>query len=150
MAFAYRRCFAVLVWPSQANAQSPATQRKFKASPRLSLRYVLRPFDETHVRAELQPLDTDPQRSTVAMQKVFEKRFQTTRAADALVDFFDLSTCQFSPSRANRSRFPQAIEKNLDFAQCKTHIPREADKEYPVKGLIGIAPLAAGAVRTRD
>ncbi len=111
-----------MAFACRANTQSPATQRKFKASPRLSLRYVLRPFDERHVRAELQPLDTDPQRSTVAMQNVFEERFQTTRAADALVDFFDLSTRQFSPSRANRSRFPQAIEKNLDFAQCKTHM----------------------------
>jgi len=99
---------------------------------------LLRPIDETHVRAELQPLDTDPQRSTVALQKVFEERFQTSRAADALVDFFDLSTRQFSPSRANRSRFPQAIEKNLDFAQCKTHIPREADKEYPVKEVVSM------------
>jgi len=91
-------------------------------------------FDETHVRAEPQPLDADPQRSTVAMQKVFEERFQATRVADALVDFLDLSTRQFSPARANRSRLPQAIEKYLDLAQCKAHLPGEADELYPVKG----------------
>ncbi len=68
------------------------------------------------------------------MQKVFEERFQATRVADALVDFLDLSTRQFSPARANRSRLPQAIEKYLDLAQCKAHLPGEADELYPVKG----------------
>jgi hypothetical protein len=41
------------------------------------------------------------------MQKVFEERFQATRAADALVDFLDLSVREFFPARPNWGVVPQ-------------------------------------------
>jgi hypothetical protein len=80
------------------------------------------------------------------MQKVFEERFQASRAPDALLDFLNLSIRQLFPPGANRSIVPQAIKKQFDLTQSKAHITREADQERSVERIVRIVPLATGAV----
>lgn len=102
--------------------------------------------DETHVRADPKPLNADPQRNTVAMQKVFEERFQAARAADALVDFLDLAVREFFPARPNRGVVPQTVEKHFDLAQRESHLAGKADEDHAVERVRGVPALAACAV----
>ena len=66
------------------------------------------------------------------MQKVFEERFQAARAADALVDFLDLSVREFFPARPDWRVVSQPVEKNLDLAQRESHLASKADEEHAV------------------
>jgi len=84
------------------------------------------------------------------MQKVFQERFQAARAADALVDFEDLSMRQFFPVRTNGSVVLQSIEKNFDLAQRESHLAGKADEDHAVECVRGVPALAACAVGRRE
>jgi hypothetical protein len=82
----------------------------------------------------------------VATQKVFEERFQTAGAADALVDFLDLSVREFFPARPDWRVIPQPVEKNSDLAQRESHLSGKADEEHAVERVRGVPALAACTV----
>jgi hypothetical protein len=82
----------------------------------------------------------------MAMQEVFEQRFQTARAANVLVDFLDLLVRELFPPRPDWGVIPQPVEKNFDLAQRESHIAGKADEEHAVECVRGIPALAARTV----
>jgi hypothetical protein len=80
------------------------------------------------------------------MQKVFEERFQAARAADALIDFLDLSVREFVPARPDWGVVPQPVEKHFDLVQRESHLARKADEEHAVECVRGVSTLAACTV----
>ena len=62
--------------------------------------------DDSQVGTETQALDADLQRNAPAIEKVFEKRFQTSSPLYALVHLLNLAMREFLPARPHRGVIP--------------------------------------------
>ena len=82
----------------------------------------------------------------MAAKEALEERFKLERAGDILVHFGDLSGSEFFPAGADGGVVAEAAEEKLDFGEGETHVTGEADKEDAIKGVRGVAALAAGAM----
>jgi hypothetical protein len=78
---------------------------------------------------------------------MLEKRFQTERTLDTVVDFADLEVSKFFPAGTDGGVVAQAVEEKFDFAEGEAHFTSETDQEHTIEGIAGIAALATGALR---
>ena len=106
--------------------------------------------DEAKVFAEAEGADALFEGSTAAAEKTLKQSFQAEPAGDAGFNFGEFLCGEFFPARADGSVVAQAAEEELDFGKGKIHFSREANEEYAVEGVGGIAALAAGAMRRSE
>jgi hypothetical protein len=78
---------------------------------------------------------------------MLEKRFQTDRTLDTVVDLADLAVSEFFPAGADGGIVAQAVQEEFDLVEGKSHFTGEADQEHTVECIAWIASLAASALR---
>jgi hypothetical protein len=102
--------------------------------------------EAAEVGTKAETLDADLQRSAMAVQEMLEKGFQAERALETLIDLGDLPMRELFPARADRRVVAKAMKEELDLAESEIHLACEADEEHAVKGVCGVAALAADAL----
>jgi len=102
--------------------------------------------DGAEAGAEAEPLDTDLQRSAMALKKMLQERFQPEGTLKSFFELKKLASCEFLPARAYRSGFAEAVEEEFDFEEGEAHIAGETDEQDAMKGVWGVAALAAESV----
>jgi hypothetical protein len=77
---------------------------------------------------------------------MFKERFEPPRTANVLLHLVNLPMSQSFPARSDWGFIPQAIEKELDLIEGKTHITGEPDEQHTVESIGGIPPLTIRAM----
>ena len=79
----------------------------------------------------------------MAVEEALEEGFELEGTDDTLLDFEEFAGGEFFPARANWCVVAEAAEEQLDFGEGEAHVRGEADEEDAMKGIAGIAALAA-------
>jgi hypothetical protein len=79
----------------------------------------------------------------VAAEEALKEGFEFEGAGDALFDFDKFPGGEFFPAGTDGSVIAEAAEEELDFGEGETHVGGKADEQDAVKGVAGIAALAA-------
>jgi hypothetical protein len=103
-------------------------------------------FKAAEFGAKAEALDAELERGAVAAEETLEEGFEFDGAGDGLIDFAELVGGEFFPAGTDGSVVAEAAEEEFDFSEGEAHVGGEADEKDAMKGVAGIASLAADAL----